>query len=419
MQIPSGYGEAYAYNSAGKLAKKTIVGTVPQEYTYGYKTDSTQALETITVNGSTVKPKLDVLGRNKGKAICIGTDKIAEESIVYRKVGDHATNMPATIRFGNKYGENFALVDSLRYAYDVMGNIEKVYENGELAIRYQYDALNRLIREDNKVMNKTVLFSYDNNGNILKQRKFTFTLKNAIDIEELDSEDKVYIYDGDKLLAFNGEECAYNETTNVQTTYRGKILGWTNRRVTSYNGVQFSYDGQGRRIAKDGISYIYDSQGRLLKQSNDLEFFYDHSGVSSVKHVENTYFYRKDILGNVIALLDASGAVVVKYTYDAWGNNVVSNANNVIITDENHIGNVNPFRYRSYYYDADTKLYLFGQIVPIEKMALALAEVPLLVENSTNKKTAVQRYLQASKLTSAQKYMLMGYFGYKNTKGEG
>ena len=62
---------------------------------------------------------------------------------------------------------------------------------------------------------------------------------------------------------------------------------------------------------------------------------------------------------------------------------------------------------------------MFGQIVPIEKMALALAEVPLLVENSTNKKKTVQRYLQATKLSSAQKYMLMGYFGYKNTKGEG
>ena len=84
--------------------------------------------------------------------------------------------------------------------------------------------------------------------------------------------------------------------------------------------------------------------------------------------------------------------------------------------------------YKYYYYEAqhqalnvdlDSKLYLFGQIVPIEKMALALAEVPLLVENSTNKKKTVQRYLQATKLSSAQKYMLMGYFGYKNTKGEG
>ena len=48
---------------------------------------------------------------------------------------------------------------------------------------------------------------------------------------------------------------------------------------------------------------------------------------------------------------------MVKYTYDAWGNNEVSNANNVIITDANHIGNLNPFRYRGYYYDTETKLY--------------------------------------------------------------
>lgn len=357
IQVSNGYGESVEYDDLGSIKKRTIVGPVSQVYDYTYKTDSTHALESITVNGSTIKPKLDVLGRNKGKEICIGSDKIAEESIAYRKVGDHATNMPTTIRFGNKFGDKFALVDSLRYAYNKMGNIEKVYENGELAIRYQYDALNRLIREDNKVMSTTVLYSYDNNGNILKQRKFAFTLKNIIDIEELESEDKVYIYDGDKLLSFNGAECAYNETTGMQTKYRGKSLGWTNRRVSSYKGIEFSYDGQGRRIAKGNISYIYDSQGRLLKQSNDLEFFYDHSGVSSVKHDGKTYFYRKDILGNIIALLDTSGAVVVKYTYDAWGYNGVSDINGNVISDENHIGNLNPFRYRGYYYDTETELY--------------------------------------------------------------
>lgn len=319
IQVSGGYAESVVYDALGKVNKRTITGSVPQEYTYGYKTDSMHALDSITVNGSTIKPKLDVLGRNKGKEICIGSDKIAEESIAYRKVGDHATNMPTTIRFGNKFGDKFALADSLRYAYDKMGNIEKVYENGELAIRYQYDALNRLIREDNKVMNKTVLYSYDNNGNMLKQRKFAFTLKDIIDIEELESEDKVYIYDGDKLLSFNGEECAYNETTGIQTKYRGKSLGWANRRVSSYKGIEFGYDGQGRRIAKGNISYIYDSQNRLLKQSNGLEFFYDQSGVSSVKYAGKTYFYRKDILGNIIALIDTTGSVVVKYSYDAWG----------------------------------------------------------------------------------------------------
>ena len=78
--------------------------------------------------------------------------------------------------------------------------------------------------------------------------------------------------------------------------------------------------------------------------------------VNRVGHNE-TYFCRKDILGNIIALLDTNGSVVVKYTYDAWGNNVVSDANGTIITDANHIGNLNPFRYRSYYYDTEIKLY--------------------------------------------------------------
>ena len=54
------------------------------------------------------------------------------------------------------------------------GNIEKVYEKGELGIRYQYDNLNRLIREDNKALGKTYVFVYDNNGNIVKKREFNF-----------------------------------------------------------------------------------------------------------------------------------------------------------------------------------------------------------------------------------------------------
>lgn len=57
-----------------------------------------------------------------------------------------------------------------------MGNIEKVYENGELAIRYQYDALNRLVREDNKILDKTVVFVYDN-GNIVNQRQYFLYLR--------------------------------------------------------------------------------------------------------------------------------------------------------------------------------------------------------------------------------------------------
>ncbi len=357
IQVSSGYGESSEYDEFGALKKRTIVGPVSQVYNYTYKTDAKRAIESIAVGNVTVKPKLDIFDRNKGKELLFNGTKIAEENISYRKVGDHATQMPSTIWFGDKANGSYQVKDSVRYAYDKMGNIEKVYENGELAIRYHYDSLNRLVREDNKILDKTLVFVYDNNGNIVKQRQFVFTLKDNTLIEELDSTDKAYIYDGDKLLSFNGQACAYDVIGNP-TTYRGKTATWAKgRQLVSYDGHAFTYDGQGRRLTKDSISYTYDINGKLLKQSNGLEFFYDHTGVAGVIYNGNTYLYRKDVLGNILAILDSNGGVVARYIYDAWGNHSVINANGAIISDTSHVANLNPFRYRGYYFDTETKLY--------------------------------------------------------------
>ena len=61
--------------------------------------------------------------------------------------------------------------------------------------------------------------------------------------------------------------------------------------------------------------------------------------------------YKKDLLGNIIEILDTSGNTMVKYTYDAWGNHTVTDYT------EFGLGNINPFRYRGYYYDTETGLY--------------------------------------------------------------
>ena len=51
-------------------------------------------------------------------------------------------------------------------------------------------------------------------------------------------------------------------------------------------------------------------------------------------------------------------AVVANYTYDAWGRLLsVKNASGATISDASHIANVNPIRYRGYFYDTETKLY--------------------------------------------------------------
>ena len=76
------------------------------------------------------------------------------------------------------------------------------------------------------------------------------------------------------------------------------------RQLTNYNRTAFAYNGQGQRISKGNISYIYGSDGNLVSQSDGLNFMYDATGVVGIKYGNKYYAFRKDILGNVIGILD-------------------------------------------------------------------------------------------------------------------
>ena len=71
------------------------------------------------------------------------------------------------------------------------------------------------------------------------------------------------------------------------------------------------------------------------------------------------YYYLKNAQNNIIGILDSNYNIVAKYTYDAWGNILsITDGNGIDISNnDTHIGNINPFRYRSYYYDKETNLY--------------------------------------------------------------
>ena len=135
-------------------------------------------------------------------------------------------------------------------------------------------------------------------------------------------------------------------------TYNGMNLSWDFRNLVSIGNNTFVYDGLGRRISKNNINFTYDSDNRLIKQSNGLEFFYDNTGVAGFIYQSNIYIYRKNLLGDITDIIDNNGNIIVKYVYDAWGNHTPSEEDK-----NNEIWNVNPFRYRSYYYDVETKLY--------------------------------------------------------------
>ena len=351
------HSEAFTYHESNKLLEsKTITNNgINHSYTYAYKSTANKALDSITIDGKIVRPNTDALGRNTGKTIEIGENKIAEEKISYVKFGDHATSLPSNIRFA----ANGVFNESIQYKYDSMGNIIEVFENGRTACRYEYDALGRLTREDNVAFGKTTTWGYDNNGNIIAKYEYAITTKPTNELHLLDCTHKLYTYDdnSDQLMSYNDEAFVYDAIGNP-TTYRGKNATWQyGRQLATYDGNTFTYDAKGRRTAKNGITFTYDSNGNLIKQSNGLEFFYDHTGVFAIKYNNATYFYRKNAQNDIIALLDNNGSVVVKYKYDAWGICKVLNADGSMITDDTHIGILNPFRYRSYYFDTETNLY--------------------------------------------------------------
>ena len=66
--------------------------------------------------------------------------------------------------------------------------------------------------------------------------------------------------------------------------------------------------------------------------------------------MEQDFRYVRNILGDVEYLLDSQGKVVAEYYYDIWGNSM-------LVRDFTGYGEINPFRYRGYYYDTESRLY--------------------------------------------------------------
>ena len=150
---------------------------------------------------------------------------------------------------------------------------------------------------------------------------------------------------------------------------------WSNgRQLKSYtkNGetVSYTYDTDGMRLSKtvDGVKYTYLYEGGLLVQetrgSKIFDYSYDANGnIRMLKYRTSptgsvTYvYYALNSRGDVIGLYNSTGTLFAKYNYDAWGNIIsVTNASGVEVSDT-HIAKLQPFRYRSYYYDTDSGFY--------------------------------------------------------------
>ena len=182
------------------------------------------------------------------------------------------------------------------------------------------------------------------------------------------------LYRRDLLTAYDGNPITYDAIGNPTTWYDGAAMTWTNGRrlatisaTNDHAALSFTYDSDGLRLTKtvgtEVHKYTWQGSKLIAEQYGDtaLEFFYDESGTpyallvrdtASATPTEAWYYYVTNLQGDVMQILDASGNNVASYTYNAWGK--ILNLNN---STSANIGDLNPIRYRGYYYDTETGLY--------------------------------------------------------------
>ena len=121
-----------------------------------------------------------------------------------------------------------------------------------------------------------------------------------------------------------------------------------------------------KKVDSTTTVYDCDAAGNLVHETrnngtNHLYYYYDANGsISSISYNGIRYAFRKNLQGDVIAILilDTNSNVVARYTYDAWGKILsITDGNGNAVTSSLHIANVNPIRYRGYYYDTETGWY--------------------------------------------------------------
>lgn len=137
--------------------------------------------------------------------------------------------------------------------------------------------------------------------------------------------------------------------------------------LANYGSDSYLYNMDGVRQEKtvNGVTHTYYTDGTkiIAEKVGDrvFEYYYDEQGIIGFKYDGNVYYYKKNLLGDIDRIYDANKNLVAEYKYDAWGNHRIYSGAGLDITENttynNSVAKVNPFRYRGYYYDAETGLY--------------------------------------------------------------
>ena len=358
-------GQVAYDNVYGNLSEFTEkVGENRQEYgtKFGYDDENRPTSLTYSASGKEIGQStttIDKLNRTTFSAVKLGSKTFTSE--YHFAAGGYGT------------GSVTNLVSSITqpgcncgYGYDDNGNIASATLNGKWT-GYTYDELGQLIQVNDHSDTRsssdgtTWTYSYDLGGNILQKQRFAYKDTTS------PLETVTYTYGDenwrDKLTAVNGNAIAYdaignplNDGTWTYTWQNGRQL---QKMQKSGVTAEFVYNADGLRVQKtvNGVATKYTLHGKnvvhMTSGTDELHIFYDAQNRPAVVVYNGTaYAYVKSLQGDVIAILDAAGNVVVSYVYDAWGA-PIGKSGSMAET----LGSVQPFRYRGYVFDEKTGLY--------------------------------------------------------------
>ena len=92
----------------------------------------------------------------------------------------------------------------------------------------------------------------------------------------------------------------------------------------------------------------------MTRGTDSLFFTYDTFGYPATLNWDGVlYYYVTNLQGDVIAIQNSSGTIVVQYQYDPWGR-LLSITGTMATT----LGTLNPLTYRGYVYDHEADLHL-------------------------------------------------------------
>ena len=274
-----------------------------------------------------------------------------------------------------------ALTHTFTYTYDGNGNILTEKLNG-ITKTYAYDNLNQLTGVTGSC---TESYTYDGYGNLLTFNNGVQTLsfgygndqwKDQLTTVTKGNTTKTITYDavGNPTSFYDGflYSMEWSEGRNLtKLHYHYDEDDPSAARTTTY---QYNADGlRTKKINPNGTYTVYHiADGRYV---GETQFTADNKVILYIRYVLDEsgsvvgiglwksgdvawtdFYFLKNLQGDIIAVYrESDNALMASYEYDAWGN-IVNDHNYAYFADK-AIKDLNPFRYRGYYYDNETWFY--------------------------------------------------------------